>query len=520
MGNPHVLVIPYPAQGHVIPLMELSQCLVQHGLKITFVNTEYIHEQVRDALAMMGGEKNQVSILLISDGLSLDDRKKPGKFSEAILRAMPGKVEELIEQINGSEGDEIACVLADQSIGWALEIAERKGIRRAAFCPAAAALLVQGFNIPKLIDEGIIDNDGNLMKKETIKLSSDMPAMNTANFVWTCLGNMALQKNIFGLMVRNNRTIKLADWLLCNSTYDLEPETFKMAPQILPIGPLLASNRLGDLAGNLRPEDSACLKWLDQQPPQSVIYIAFGSSTIFDPTQFQELAMGLELSNRPFLWVVRCNVTDEVNDAYPKGFLDRVATRGLVVSWAPQQKVLCHPSIACFLSHCGWNSTVEGVSNGVPFLCWPYFADQFLNESYICNFWRIGLGFDRNDKGIITQDEVRTKVEQLLGDEKIKARALAFQETAATNIREGGSSNKNFMNFVEWVFLAFGNKNLRFLRASNLSETFEQVGSTPLLKLLRALQARERGLLSGLVFDVPLVLFTVLFELAGVELIA
>lgn len=163
MGNPHVLVIPYPAQGHVIPLMELSQCLVQHGLKITFVNTEYIHEQVLDALAMMDDEENQVNILLISDGLSLEDRKKPGKFSEAILRTMPGKVEELIEQINGSEGDEIACVLADQSLGWALEIAERKGIRRAAFCPAAAALLVQGFSIPKLIDEGIIDNDGEII---------------------------------------------------------------------------------------------------------------------------------------------------------------------------------------------------------------------------------------------------------------------------------------------------------------------------------------------------------------------
>lgn len=289
------------------------------------------------------------------------------------------------------------------------------------------------------------------MKKETIKLSSDMPAMNPANFVWTCLRNMTLQKSIFELMVRNNGTIKLADWLLCNSTYDLEPEAFKMAPQILPIGPLLKSNRLGDFTGNMRPEDSTCLKWLDQQPPQSVIYIAFGSFTILDPTQFQELAMGLELSNRPFLWVVRSNMTDKVNDAYPKGFFDRVATQGLVVGWAPQQKVLCHPSIACFLSHCGWNSTMEGVSNGVPFLCWPYFADQFLNQSYICNVWRIGLGFDRNENGIITRNEVRIKVEQLLGDEKIKARALAFQEMAASSIREGGSSNKNFSNFVEWI---------------------------------------------------------------------
>lgn len=297
----------------------------------------------------------------------------------------------------------------------------------------------------------VITFAGTLMKNETVKLSLDFPAMNPANFVWTSLGNMNLQKNIFQIVLRNKETVKLADWLLCNSTYDLEPEAFKSAPQILPIGPLLASNRLGGFAGNLRPEDSTCLKWLDQQPPQSVIYIAFGSFTVFDPTQFHELAMGLELSNRPFLWVVRSLMTDKVNDSYPKGFLDRVATRGLVVGWAPQQRVLSHPSIACFLSHCGWNSTMEGVSSGVPFLCWPYFADQFLNQSYLCDIWRIGLRFDQNERGIITRNEIRIKVEQLLGDAKIKARALDYKEMAASSINEGGSSNKNLRNFVEWI---------------------------------------------------------------------
>ncbi|PRQ53398.1 putative hexosyltransferase [Rosa chinensis] len=56
-----------------------------------------------------------------------------------------------------------------------------------------------------------------------------------------------------------------------------------------------------------------------------------------------------------------------------------------MVGWAPQQKVLVHPSIACFLSHCGRNSILEGLSNGVSFLCWPYFVDQFLNKSYVCD---------------------------------------------------------------------------------------------------------------------------------------
>ncbi|KAI7735108.1 hypothetical protein M8C21_033767 [Ambrosia artemisiifolia] len=84
-------------------------------------------------------------------------------------------------------------------------------------------------------------------------------------------------------------------------------------------------------------------------------------------------------------------MTKEATFAYPDGYMDRVGSRGRIVSWAPQQKVLAHPSIACFMSHCGWNSTLEGITNGIPFLCWPYFCDQYCNESYICDIWKTGL---------------------------------------------------------------------------------------------------------------------------------
>lgn len=278
-----------------------------------------------------------------------------------------------------------------------------------------------------------------------------MPAMNTAHFVWTCLGNINAQKTIFGLMVRNNKSIQLADWLLCNSTYDLEPAAFNLATQMVPLGPLLASNRLGDSGGNFWAEDPSCLKWLDQQPLQSVIYIAFGSTAIFDPTQFYELALALELSSRPFLWVVRSNITAGTNDGFLEEFQDKVGTDGKIVAWAPQQNVLAHPSVACFISHCGWNSIMEGVSNAVPFLCWPYFADQFFNQSYICDVWQIGLGLKKDGKGIITRWEIINKMEQLLSSEEFKARALELKGKVMNSIKEGGSSYQNFKKFVEWI---------------------------------------------------------------------
>jgi len=289
------------------------------------------------------------------------------------------------------------------------------------------------------------------VKMQTIMLSPTMPAINTAQLVWACLGNMNSQKLFFALMVKNIQSMKLTEWLLCNSAYELEPGAFNLSPHIIPIGPLVASNRLGDSVGSFWQEDSTCLEWLDQQPPQSVIYLAFGSSTVLSPTQFQELALGLDLTNRPFLWVSRPDITNGTPNAFLQEFKDRVSPQGKIVTWAPQQNVLAHPSVACFVSHCGWNSVIEGVCNGVPFLCWPYFADQFFNQSYICDIWKVGLGFNKDEHGIITRGEIKNRVEQLLSNEEFKATSLELKETVMNSIKEGGSSYQNFKRFIEWI---------------------------------------------------------------------
>ncbi|KAI8032652.1 UDP-glycosyltransferase 83A1 [Camellia lanceoleosa] len=349
MGRPHVLAIPYPAQGHVLPLLELMQCLAKHGFKVTFVNTEFTHQRVMNALSGKDNIEDHIHLVSIPDGLEpWEDRNEFGKLTESIFHVMPGKLEELIENINGSDKDKITCIVADELLGWALEVAEKMQIKRAAFWSTAAALLALGFRIPELLDDGIINNNGTPTKNQMIQLSPTMPAISTTHFVWACIGDLATQKTFFEVFLKNNKSVAVADWLICNSTYELEPAVFTLFPNIMPIGPLLASNRLGNSAGYFWPEDSTCLEWLDQQPANSVIYVAFGSFTIFDQIQFQELALGLELINRPFLWVVRPDLTDDNSDAYPKGFKERAVTRGRMVGWAPQQKVLGHPLLLAF----------------------------------------------------------------------------------------------------------------------------------------------------------------------------
>lgn len=160
MGNPHVLV------GHVLPLLELSQCLLNRGIRITFVNTEENHKRVMDALARKDGIWDQahlVSVSLIQESSSeiTTTCQSAEKFLEAIFWLMPKKVEELIDQINASDSDnKITCVLADPVLNWPMEIAVKKGMRRAVFYCAAASQLLLRSGIQKLIDDEIFDHDG------------------------------------------------------------------------------------------------------------------------------------------------------------------------------------------------------------------------------------------------------------------------------------------------------------------------------------------------------------------------
>ncbi|KAI7728887.1 hypothetical protein M8C21_005592 [Ambrosia artemisiifolia] len=456
--NTHVLVIPYIAQGHVIPLLELAQCLIKQGMKVTFVNTEVNHKLVMKTWLERDGFGSLMRMVAIPDGMEpFEDRNDFVRSCEAMHEVMPGKLEELIEMVNETDDDKISCVIADTGMPWAIHVAEKLRIQRVIFWSAPAAALSAILSIEKLISDGVIDNDGVPLHENTFQLSPTMPSMRAAEFGWTCMGSIATIKALFKFTLTAVEAVKAAQWRLCNSTIALESATFNMFPNLMPIGPLLASNRLAKQAGHFWTEDMTCLEWLDQQPACSVVYVAFGSFTIFNETQFQELALGLELTNRPFLWVVRPGLTKESCDMYPDGYMDRIGTRGKIVSWAPQQEVLAHPSIACFLSHCGWNSTLEGVSRGVPFLCWPYFADQLLNQTYICDIWMNGLGFEKDENGIIVRDEIAGKVEQLINDREFKTRALDLKEKVMSSIKEDGSSYENFKRFVEWMKKKDGN---------------------------------------------------------------
>jgi hypothetical protein len=288
-------------------------------------------------------------------------------------------------------------------------------------------------------------------RDETLQLGPGVPPLHTSLLSWNNTVAPAGQPTIFELVCQNNRLNDLAEIVVCNSFQEAEAGAFKLFPGILPIGPLLVDGGESQKpVGNFLPEDTACLQWLDARPRRSVVYVAFGTFAVLDPRQFQELAEGLELTGRPFLWAVRPDFSTGLDKAWLHDFKQRVAGTGMIVSWCPQRQVLAHPAVGCFLSHCGWNSMMEAATNGMPVLCWPYFCEQFLHRGYITDVWRTGLAVSpAAADGVVTKEEVRSKVDKVITDQGFKERARWFKDAASRCIAKGGSSQHNFTTFVD-----------------------------------------------------------------------
>ncbi|KAK4349513.1 hypothetical protein RND71_032268 [Anisodus tanguticus] len=197
-----------------------------------------------------------------------------------------------------------------------------------------------------------------------------------------------------------------------------------------------------------KPMANECLNWLNRQPISSVVYVSFGSMAKLEAEQMEELAWGLKNSNKNFLWVVRSTEEPKL----PKNFLDELASeKGLVVSWCPQLQVLEHKSIGCFLTHCGWNSTLEAISLGVPMVTMPQWSDQPTNTKLVQDVWEMGIKAKQDEKGIVRREVIEECIKLVMEEEKgnvIRGNAKKWKELARNAMDEGGSSDKNIEEFV------------------------------------------------------------------------
>ncbi|KAL5550844.1 hypothetical protein UlMin_001020 [Ulmus minor] len=182
--------------------------------------------------------------------------------------------------------------------------------------------------------------------------------------------------------------------------------------------------------------DDEVLQWLDSKPRKSILYVSFDSEVGPSIDEYSQLASALEASSRPFIWVIQTvaerrgspGPSPRDEGYFPHGLDSKVGPRGLIIQGkAPQLLILSHPSTGGFLSHCGWNSTVEAIGHGVPFLAWP---DQYheANVKLVVAHLKVGHMISDDSSEMITQKDIVNGIEKLLEDEEMKGRAIALAD--------------------------------------------------------------------------------------------
>ncbi|XP_076925131.1 7-deoxyloganetin glucosyltransferase-like [Bidens hawaiensis] len=416
-------------------MTKLAKILHSKGFSITFVNTEFNHQRLLKSLgsdALNGFPSYHFES--IPDGLPPPENPDASQHTATILKSLNenglGPFKSVINKVSALYSP-VTCILADYLLTFTLSAAEELGIPAILFWTAGAGSLICYLEYPNLIQKGLmpLKDQSSLVNGYLDKVIDFIPTMPDIRL-----------KDIppFVRMVHpgDEFMVGFSDWavqraikasaIIFNTFDELEGEILDALSLTFPlcygIGPLhllqskIADKSLDSIKSNLWVEEPECLKWLDDKEPLSVIYVNFGSITVMTPQQLVEFCWGLAKSNYSFLWIIRPDLVIGDSAVLSPEFLEQTSNRGMLASWCPQEQVLSHPSIGGFLTHSGWNSTIESISYGVPMICWPFFADQQPNCWWSCNKWKIAMEIDSDVKS----DEVSKLVIELMNGEKGK----------------------------------------------------------------------------------------------------
>ncbi|XP_008237171.1 PREDICTED: 7-deoxyloganetin glucosyltransferase-like isoform X2 [Prunus mume] len=472
MMKPHAVCIPLPAQGHINPMIKLAKLLHFKGFYITFVHTEFNYNRLlesRGSDALNGAEDFQFET--ISDGLPPTNQRGILDLPE-LCRAMPVEGQrsfrDLIKKLNKasswSDVPAVSCIVSDGVMGFTLRVAQEFGIpEMLLFTPSGCGML--GYlHYEDLVERGYfpLKDDSDLSTGFLDTVIDWIPAMEGIRLkdLPTFLRTTNRDDTMFNYNIQAIEIAMKAQGVILNTFDELEKEFLDVIttkfPQLYTIGPLSllqhnmsTTHHLDSIDSNLWKEDKKCLDWLDKREPQSVVYVNYGSLVIMTKEQLAEFAWGLANSKYPFLWVIRPNLVDGGEEILSnEDFMEETKKRGLFLEWGPQEELLKHPSIGGFLTHCGWNSTLESICEGVPLICWPFFAEQQTNCFYLCNKWGFGMEIDTKVK----REKVERLVRELMEGEKgkkMREKAMEWKKKAEAATRTGGSSYTNFDMLVK-----------------------------------------------------------------------
>ncbi|XP_022857144.1 UDP-glycosyltransferase 74F2-like [Olea europaea var. sylvestris] len=441
----HCLILPYPSQGHINPMLQFAKRLRHKQVKITLVVTKFLRKTVQEFPG-----SSDISLETISDGFDEGGRAKVESSEAYLTRFRLVGTETLSELVEKHKTDcAVDCIIYDPFLSWGLDVAKKFGLVSAAFFTQSCAVDNIYYHVcKKELKLPLSETEKIVIPGLPVLEPSDLPS-----FVYVHGSYPAA----FEMILNQFQNLEKADWILVNTFHKLEEEVINWMAKFLPvkaIGPTVPSMYLDKRLQDdkeyglsiFKPITDVCMKWLNERASRSVVYVSFGSLAELGAEQMEELAQGLKLSNEYFLWVVRSSEEAKLPNKFSE-----TSKKGLIVSWCPQLEVFAHKAIGCFITHCGWNSTLEALSLGVPMVGMPQWTDQSTNAKFVKNVWKVGVKARQNMKGIVEQTEIISCIKNIMeGDsaEEIRKNAKKWKEFAREAVDEGGSSDKHIENFV------------------------------------------------------------------------
>ncbi|EEF32575.1 flavonol 7-O-beta-glucosyltransferase UGT74F1 [Ricinus communis] len=448
----HVLVIPFPGQGHLNPMLQFSRRLVSKGLQVTFIVTTYISRSKH----LVSSSNRLLQFDTISDGYDeggFEQASSMGAYLSSIHTVGPRTLKELIAKYQSSSNP-IDCLIYEPFLSWALDIAKQFGLIAAAFFTHACAVDYVFYSFYRKMVP-VPDVNSSSMPV----LIEGLPPLELQDLPTFIVLPEAYPANA-EMIKRQFSNVDKADYILVNTFYKLEyqvVDTMSTLCPLLTIGPTIPSSYSDKRIENeddygidlYEANASIPITWLSTKPTGSVVYVSFGSiANNLSEKQMEEVAWGLKRSNFYFLWVVKNSEEHKL----PKGYVEEVAPKGLIVNWSPQVKILTNESIGCFFTHCGWNSTIEALSLGVPMVTLPQWSDQPTNSKFVEDVWRVGIRVKVDaDNGIAKRDQIEYCIKEVMESvrgKEMKENSKKWKELAVEAISEGGTSDKNIDELV------------------------------------------------------------------------
>ncbi|VAH40440.1 unnamed protein product [Triticum turgidum subsp. durum] len=382
----------------------------------------------------------------------------------------------LLHDLNSVAGvPPVSCIVADGIMSFSMDAAVELGVPCVLFWTASVCGFMGYRNFQFLLDEGLTP----LKDEEQVKngyldtpvaqargMSKHMHLRDFSSFIRTTDPGDVM----FNFLKHEVEQSDRAAAVILNTFDELEQTALDAMCSILPlpvyiISPLnflteqlVLEGDVGDKLAAIRPslwrEDRSCLEWFRGREPRSVVYVNYGSITTMSGQELVEFAWGLANCSYDFLWIVRNDLVKGDTAVLPSEFLEATKGRCLLASWCEQEAVLRHEAVGAFLTHCGWNSMMEGISVGVPMLCWPFFAEQQTNSRYACVEW--GVGMEVGDD--VRREAVEARIREVMGGEgvgkEMRRKAAEWSEIAVrATTQPGGRSLANLESLFKDVLL-------------------------------------------------------------------